>query len=131
MNSSQKIPVLHQTLRVLEALTQRGKASAKQLSMDLAIPPATCYRILNTLADANWLLHDEEGDYRLSFGISRLGGLASDMARFFSVSHQPLADLAENLGCSVKISVREGDDWLILARQESLQLLFQPPNATV
>jgi len=117
MSSTQKIPVLQRTLRVLEALTQRGTASAKQLSMDLDIPPATCYRILNTLVAADWLLRDEVGNYRLSFGISRLGGLASDMARFFATSHRPLEDLAEELACSVKISVREGDDWLILARQ--------------
>ncbi|MDF3130932.1 helix-turn-helix domain-containing protein [Kiritimatiellaeota bacterium B1221] len=118
MSSNQRIPILNRTLQVLEALTQRGQASAKQLSIDLDIPPATCYRILNTLADANWLLRDEVGDYRLSFGISRLGGLASDMARFFAISNQPIADLADQIDCSVKISIREGDDWLILARHE-------------
>lgn len=118
MPSNQKIPILNRTLRVLEALTQRGQASAKQLSMDLEIPPATCYRILNTLADANWLLRDSAGDYRLSFGISRLGGLASDMARFFAVSNQPVSDLAAAMECSIKISIREGNDWLILARQQ-------------
>ncbi|WFB36995.1 helix-turn-helix domain-containing protein [Kiritimatiellota bacterium B12222] len=121
MPSHQRIPILNRTLQVLEALTQRGQASAKQLSMDLDIPPATCYRILNTLADANWLLRDPVGDYRLSFGLSRLGGLASDMARFFAVSNQPIADLAIALDCSVKITIREGDDWLILARQERAQ----------
>ena len=121
MPSNQRIPILNRTLQVLEALTQRGQASAKQLSIDLDIPPATCYRILNTLADANWLLRDSVGDYRLSFGISRLGGLASDLARFFAISNQPIADLAESIDCSVKITIREGDDWLILARHERTQ----------
>lgn len=123
MPSQQRIPILNRTLRLLEAVTLRGRASAKQLSIDLGIPPATCYRILNTLADAHWLLRDSLGDYRLSFGISRLGGLAADLARFFAVSHPVLRELTEATGVSSKISVREGDDWLILAR-------FEQPDAT-
>lgn len=118
MPSSQKIPILNRTLRMLEAVTERGKASAKQLSIDLGIPLATCYRILNTLADARWLKRDAVGDYQLSFGISRLGGLAADMARFFAVSYPLLRQLAEATACSAKISAREGDDWLMLARYE-------------
>lgn len=121
MPASQNIPILNRTLRVLEAVTERGQASAKQLSIDLGIPLATCYRILNTLADAHWLRRDAVGDYELSFGISRLGGLAGDMARFFGVAHPRLRELAHATGCSVKISAREGDDWLILARFEQPQ----------
>ena len=119
MASSQNIPILQRTLRVLEAVTKRGRASAKQLAIDLEIPPATCYRILGTLEAANWLIRDEQGDYRLSFGISRLGGIASDMARFSSLSNRIMAALSNDTGCSVKISVREGDDWLMLARHEN------------
>ncbi len=121
MASKQNIPVLSRTLRLLEAVTDRGMATAKELSMDLGVPLATCYRILNTLTTAQWLRRNNLGQYRVSLGISRLGGLAADMARFFAISHPILRELAETTRAATKISVREGDDWLILAR-------FVPPD---
>jgi DNA-binding IclR family transcriptional regulator len=118
MPTQKDIPVLKRAMQVLEAVTAREKATAKELSMDLEIPQATCYRILHSLTEVNWLRRDHEGYYHLSFGISRLGSLAANMARVIAKVQQPMADLRRETGLSIKISVREDLDWLLLARTD-------------
>ncbi len=112
------IPVLKRAMRVLEAVTARGKVTTKELSMDLEIPQATCYRIFRSLTEANLLCRDDGGYYHLSFGISRLGWLAAGMASVIAKVQEPLADYRRETGLSVKISVREDLDWLLLARSD-------------
>lgn len=114
-----QVPVLQRAIQVLESISEEEDVSAKALSLSLGIPPATCYRILNTLVQAGWLRRSEIGEFSLSFGLARLSRLSSDLNRVVAVLGPPMRALAKQTGLSAKLSVQDGDDWLMIAREEA------------
>lgn len=113
------VPVLTRTIQILETISEHEPISAKALSIDLGVPPATCYRILNTLVEANWLRRDHAGQFSLSFGMARLCHLSTGMDRVIAQLKEPLAKLAKETRLSAKVSVMDGQDWLMIARHEA------------
>ncbi len=102
---------------LLERIAEEERLSAKALSLSLGIPPATCDRILNTLVQAGW--REPDGAFSLSFGLARLSRLNADMDRVVAVLGKPLRDLAKQTGLTAEVSVPDGDDWLMIAREEA------------
>jgi DNA-binding IclR family transcriptional regulator len=119
MPAQSQVPVLQRAVQVLENISEEDGVSAKSLSLSLGIPPATCYRILNTLVQAGWLRRGEGGEFSLSFGLARLSRLSSDMQRVVAALGPPLRALARQTGLTAKVSVQDGDDWLMIAREEA------------
>lgn len=112
------VPVLRRAIRLLEALAQRESLTAKALAGELGIPPATCYRILATFAEARWVRRDAQGGYHLSQALGLVGGLARRMGVVLPRLAEPLKQLAENTRLTAKVTVREGAEWLMIARHE-------------
>jgi DNA-binding IclR family transcriptional regulator len=119
MPTQSQVPVLQRAIQVLESISEEDGVSAKVLSLSLEIPPATCYRILGTLVQAGWLRRGEGGEYSLSFGLARLSRLSADMDRVVAVLGPPMRVLAKQTGLTAKVSVQDGDDWLMIAREEA------------
>jgi DNA-binding IclR family transcriptional regulator len=119
MPTQPQVPVLKRAVQVLESISEEDAVSAKSLSLSLGIPPATCYRILNTLVQSGWLRRDEDGEFSLSFGLARLSRLSYDLNRVVAVLGAPLRSLAKQTGLTAKVSVQDGDDWLMIAREEA------------
>jgi len=119
MPTQSQVPVLQRAIQVLESISEEEEVSAKALSLSLGIPPATCYRILNTLVQAGWLRRGEGGEFSLSFGLARLSRLSSDLNRVVALLAPPMLALAKQTGLSAKVSVQDGDDWLMIAREEA------------
>ncbi len=126
------IPVLRRAISVVDALgTNGGGLSAKQLSIQLGIPPATCYRILRTLALANWLREGDRGEYHIAFGLVRAARACSDVDRQLFLVRPLLEQLAEETGLSAKISLREGAHAVTAMRAEArrMNLISTPVGA--
>lgn len=118
MPSHTHVPVLRRAIRLLESLAQREALSAKALSVELGIPPATCYRILCTFAEAHWVRRDALGGYHLSHALGLVGGLARRMGIVLPHLAEPLKRLAERTRLTTKVTIREGAEWLMIARHE-------------
>jgi DNA-binding IclR family transcriptional regulator len=119
MPTQSQVPVLQRAIQVLESISEEDAVSAKALSLSLGIPPATCYRILNTLVQSGWLRRGEGGEFSLSFGLARLSRLSSAMNRVVAALGPTMRDLAKTTGLTAKVSVQDGDDWLMIAREEA------------
>lgn len=118
MSDKNQIPVLQRAIRILESLAQRDSISAKILSSELGVPSATCYRILCTFTAAHWVRRDVRGEYHLSHGLGLVGGLARRMGVVLPRLAEPMKRLAEQTQLTVKVTVREGSEWLMIARHE-------------
>lgn len=92
--------------------------SAKMLSAELCIPSATCYRILCTFAAARWVRRDTRGGYHISHELGLVGGLTSYMGLVLPRLVEPLRRVAEETKLNAKVTVREGNEWLMIARHE-------------
>ena len=120
MSSSQMIPVLKRTTALLSLLASRPEGlGAKQLSLELGIPQATCYRILRTLLDNDWIRESKSGDYRIGFGIALLARSWSDVERRVRELTPLMRELVEETGLSAKISLQEGAYAVCVVRVES------------
>ena len=126
------IPVLQKAISVVDALgTKSGGLTAKQLSSQLEIPPATCYRILRTLGQANWLREGDRGEYHIAFGLVRVARAGSDIDRQLLLVQPLLEQLAEETGLAAKISLREGRHAVTAMRAEAkrMNLISTPVGA--
>ncbi len=117
------IPVLRKAISVVDALGAGGGGlSAKQLALQLEIPPATCYRILRTLSQANWIREGDRGEYLVGFGLVRAARACSDVDRQLLLAQPLLEQLAEETGLSAKISLREGCHAVTARRAEAKRM---------
>jgi DNA-binding IclR family transcriptional regulator len=122
MSAAQNIPSLRKSIGVLEAIADGlAPASVKELSAALRIPTSTCYRIVRTFLQHNWLREDFKGGYRIGFGLARIARSYSGIEHALTLLESPLRELAETTGLSVKITLREGHQAVTALRAE-------PPN---
>jgi DNA-binding IclR family transcriptional regulator len=122
MALGQRIPVLQRSVALLTAVAAAPDGvGAKQLSLDLGIPQATCYRIIRTLVECDWLQECGAGDYRTGFGLALVARSWSDVEQRLRELRPFLHELADETGLSAKISVREGCHAVSVARMEALR----------
>ncbi len=109
MASSQTIPALHKAVSIIEYLADRHDAvPVKELSYTLNIPPASCYRMVNTLLEHNWICEEPSGGLRIAFGLAHVARTYSELETRLRDFEPTLRGLSEQLQMSVKVSLREG-----------------------
>ena len=122
MTASQTIPSLHKSIGVLQSIADGlSPATVKAISSTLRIPPATCYRIVRTFLEHNWLREDPQEGYRIGFGLARLARSYAGVKHALSQMEHPLRELAVFTGLSAKITLCEGHQAITALRAE-------PPN---
>lgn len=122
MNSGQGIPILRRSIALLSSIAAHPDgAGAKQLSMELGIPQATCYRIIRTLVDGDWLQECGAGVYRIGFGVALTARSWSNVEQRLREWRPLLNGLVGETGLSAKISVREGGHAVSVARVETIR----------
>lgn len=125
MSESQTVPALHKAISMLEYIAERSEpVSVKELSYSLDIPSASCYRMVNTMVKHNWLCEDTSGGLRVAFGLAHVARSYSDLKTRLRDIEPSLRNLAEELGMSVKIMLREGHFATTVLRAEPAR-----PNA--
>ena len=115
------IPALSKSISVLKAIAGgMQNYSIAELAREVGVAHTTCYRIVQTLVDADWLRpRAGGGGYELSYGLL-------PMVEPF-LNHRVLIDticpvveqLVAKTGLSAKLSVRQGDDAVTVYRVES------------
>lgn len=111
-------------LRALRIVAQSPTGlSIAELAEQLGVHRSIAYRILAALSDARLIARGADGRFRGSVGLIHLadGGLTA-----LRVAVQPgLIALADEVGATVSLFVREGDDAVALAVFESAQQGFR------
>ena len=122
------IPVLSRAIRLLDAIAA-GKVdtTAKGLSLSLKIPQTTCYRILQTFVDVDWLRPMPGGTYAISYGMYRLLEPSSKHELLIKMVEEPLRKLGADLNESVMFSVYDQGKFYPLLRIEGNQELKVSP----
>ncbi len=84
----------------------------------------TCYRILQTLMDHDWLRVNPARVFSFSSGMLPLLKPLSDYQKLFYTLAVSVSILVEKTGLTAKISVKQGDDGATVYRTESPRALF-------
>ena len=117
--SRHTIPTIDRMMDVLSALEEHPDgASITALTNALAVPRSTVYRILNTLEAHQVVQRDDSGWYRLGQRLRTLAAHVRPGAALLDLAAitQPFLDeVAISAGHSVKLSVLDGEEVLVLA----------------
>jgi len=120
MKSSHIVPSVARALKLMEYLGRSEQGSTQQeLAAVLGITPSTCYRILQTLRNQDWVRQPPGGRYVMSGGILRAAMRITDRITRFSMAQPMLDRLARTTELSCKISIRQGDEQITVVRAES------------
>ncbi len=120
MNASQTNPALNKAIALLQFIADsKAPVTVKELSYSLGIPPASCYRMVRSLARQNWLTEEPSGGLRIGFGLAHVARSYSEVEARLRELERPLQRLADELDMSVKITLREGNGATTALRAES------------
>ncbi len=111
MGDKDTIPALERAVEVVEAIAGgMNRHAIAELSRRLDIPATTCYRIVRTLIDADWLRPRGQGaGYELSYGLLPLLRPFESHRVLIHAVEPIVAGLVQTTGLSAKVSVISGD----------------------
>ncbi len=122
--ATHQVPSLLRAVRLVEAVAAGRARSLPALQRLLDIPAASAYRIVQTLLGEGWLERGtESGDLLLGNGLRALAGSPDPYESLRRCLAPDLAALQDATGLTSKLSVRDGDEFLMLARAESTRPL--------
>lgn len=108
-----------QLLRVMAAHAEG--ISVSRLASELGTHRAGIYRLLEPLIEDRIIARDADGLYFLDVGLIELARAVRP--RLQSVAAPQLQQLADELGCTTALTVRDGEEGVLLS-------VFEPRNAT-
>ncbi|MBC2594648.1 helix-turn-helix domain-containing protein [Ruficoccus amylovorans] len=109
MSNPQTIPSVHKAIAVMRFIADRTTpVSVKELAYSLNIPQVSCYRIVRTLLEHNWIQEEASGGFRVAFGLAHLARSYSEIEHALHTIETPLRQLSSQLSLSAKITLREG-----------------------
>ncbi len=118
--SAHTVPILKKAIAVLRAVAAgRDDTTTKALAYSLDIPASSVYRILQTFLTEDWVRSAPGGRHELSFGLLPLLEPLARHEFLLEAARPCLARLAGETGLAAKLSVRQGDQAIALARAES------------
>lgn len=113
------VPMVTKALEVVRLLASSGDTTTKALAARLGLPRSSCYRILRSLIAQDWVRPVEDGRHELSFGLMPLLHPLRQIEALVSAARPALESLARQTQLTAKLSVRQGDDAVTVARCES------------
>lgn len=122
MTRAYQIPMLRKAIQVLNALADgQCEPTATSLARTLRIAPATCYRIVQTFAQAGWIRVDGDGRCELSVGLFPLLQCIQRHDLLSRKVSDALQGLTNITGVASKVSTREEDYALTVLREDSAE----------
>jgi IclR family acetate operon transcriptional repressor len=122
MTRAYQIPVLRKAIQVLNAIADgRCEPTTTSLARTLKIAPATCYRIVQTLAQAGWIRVRADGCCELGVGLFPLLHRIQRHELLSRKVSDALQELTARTGVASKISTREDDYALTVLREDSAE----------
>lgn len=113
-----RIPAVDRAVDVLDALAT-GAAGIRDLAARLGIPRSTVYRLLNSLEARGLVVRAEDNAYRLGPHLLRLARAVPVGLDLIREARPVMEALAATLRCTVKLSVLDGAEALVVATVES------------
>ena len=119
MPAQETIPSVAKSIRLMRAAGQgllRG--TVHQIGRSLGIAPTTCFRILKTLTEADWLRPTGAG-WELSAGMLPVIRPLLEWGHVAEAVGDELQRLVARTRLSAKLSIRRGGDQVTIARREA------------
>jgi DNA-binding IclR family transcriptional regulator len=118
---------LDRGIRILEQLGA-GPRTASELAAEFCLHRTIVHRLLHTLSGHRLVTRGVNGRYRLGTGVLELGrGVERDLQQ---AAIGPLAWLAEKVGATAALTVRDGEDAVCISAVEpphsSLHVAYRP-----
>jgi IclR family acetate operon transcriptional repressor len=121
-NGQHTIPAVCKALDLVRVLAEEaGETTTKGLAARLGVPRTTCYRILRSLTAKDWIRPVASGRHELSLGLLRLLYPLRQVEQLADAVQPALEGLALRARLTAKVSVRQGDYAVTVARCESPQ----------
>jgi len=111
---------VHATLRVLDALANRGPLQLAEISRELGLPKSTLHRVCSILVDRAWAVRDDEGRFALGIRALAMGSRSRELpivVAFRGVASSLLTTHDE----TVCLAALDGDDSVFVAVEETSQ----------
>ncbi len=114
------IQVIERMMSLLDVLSRfDAPASLKQLAIETELHPSTAHRILAAMASAGFVERAANGGYRLGIRLLELGNLVKSRLDIRAAALPLMEALHQQLGESVNLGVRQGDDIVYIERTSS------------
>lgn len=114
------IQVIERMMSLLDALSHCDtSAGLKQLALETDLHPSTAHRILAAMTTAGFVERAANGGYRLGIRLLELGNLVKSRLDIRAAALPLMEALHQQLGESVNLGVRQGDDIVYIERTSS------------
>jgi len=114
------IQVITRMTKLLDALAQSPQPlSLKQVTQATRLHPSSAHRILGSMMDAGLVDRVEPGMYRLGIKLLELGNLVKSRINVRLEALPYMQQLHQELGETVNLSMRHGDDIVYIERTSS------------
>ena len=114
------IQVIERMMKLLDVLSYyHDPVSLKQLALETGLHPSTAHRILAAMAATGFVERAEPGTYRLGIRLLELGNLVKSRINIRDSAMAPMQKLHEQIGESVNLGVRQGDEIVYVERTSS------------
>lgn len=116
------IPAVCKAMELLGLLAEeQGETTTKALALRLGVPRTTCYRLLRSLISRDWVRPLPGGGHAISIGLLPLLQPLREVESLAEAVQPVLDALALRSSLTAKVSVRQGDYAITVARCESPQ----------
>lgn len=114
------IQVIERMMKLLDVLSSyHDPVCLKQLALETGLHPSTAHRILAAMAVAGFVERAEPGTYCLGIRLLELGNVVKSRISIRGAAMPRMQALHEQIGESVNLGVRQGDDIVYVERTSS------------
>ena len=114
------IQVIERMMKLLDVLSYHpDPVSLKQLALETGLHPSTAHRILAAMAASGFVERADPGTYRLGIRLLELGNVVKSRISIGQAAMPLMQRLHQQLGESVNLGVRQGDEIVYVERTSS------------
>jgi DNA-binding IclR family transcriptional regulator len=114
------IQVIERMMKLLDVLSwYHDPVSLKQLALETGLHPSTAHRILAAMSTSGFVERADPGTYRLGIRLLELGNLVKSRINIRDSALPLMEKLHRQLGESVNLGVRQGDEIVYVERTSS------------
>jgi len=114
------IQVLDRMMKLLDVLSyHHDPVSLKQLALETGLHPSTAHRILAAMTSSGFAERSDPGTYRLGIRLLELGNVVKSRISIRDAAMPLMQQLHLELGESVNLGVRQGDEIVYVERTSS------------
>ncbi|MBE6389222.1 MAG: IclR family transcriptional regulator [Lentisphaerae bacterium] len=113
------VPALARGLRLLENICSFPEGCLPGELESTGIPPATLFRMLTTLAEANYIRRRADGRFQVTGKLGSLAFQAAGSTSLVALAENPMRKLRDKVGETVLLGIIHGDRGVILHQEIS------------